>query len=97
MKRGSQDTGTVSAVPVFSVSVQKNLLLLLKRRKRPETVCPSPAFLISDVFFFRTSQPQRADRAGMICFFRDMTLGRNTTLFLASGEKAMRMVSSSPK
>ena len=42
-------------------------------------------------------QPHRAVSMGMICFFRDMTLGRNTLLSRTSVLKAWRMVSSSPR
>ncbi len=45
----------------------------------------------------RRNQPHRAVSMGMICFFRDMTLGRNTSLSRTSVLKAWRMVSSSPR
>ena len=42
------------------------------------------------------SYPHRAVSMGMICFFRDMTPGRNTRLSLALTVKACWMVSSLP-
>ena len=42
-------------------------------------------------------QPHRAVSMGMICFFLDMTPGRNTSLSLGSTENAYLMVSSFPK
>ena len=46
---------------------------------------------------FLKNQPHMAESAGMTCFFRDITGGKKTTLFFASGENAMRMASSSPR
>lgn len=42
-------------------------------------------------------QPHRAVSMGIICFFLDITPGRNTSLSLGSTEKAYLMVSSLPK
>ena len=44
----------------------------------------------------RAPQPHRAESMGMTCFFRDMTLGRNTTSSASSTLKAWRMLSLSP-
>ena len=47
---------------------------------------------------FGVSQPHRAERDGIICFFRLMILGRNTLFFSSPVMlKACRMVSVSPE